>query len=528
MEQLNSFKKTITFVLLVLMFGFLMSLMFSDAAGDNELLEALREQYAQPHIPSVDHALLRELQRDFDSPHEVTAACLSCHTGRGEEVMNTVHWNWEREEYIEGKGIAHMGKKNLINNFCISTLSNEGTCMRCHIGYGWSDKTFDFDNPFNIDCLVCHDRTGTYHKASGGAGYPPTGAEAPDYRNIVQNVGLPDKYNCGVCHFMGGGGNNVKHGDLEMALLNSNREVDVHMAKDGLDMRCVDCHVTERHQIRGKYFATSTTNRNRIACTDCHTSLPHHNSRLNEHTVTLDCRACHIPKFAKVNATKMYWDWTTAGKLEDGEPFTLYDSMGNISYLSIKGDFVWERNVIPEYVWFNGTANRHLLTDKITTDTLHINALYGSHNDATATIVPVKVHRGKQPYDPVNKTLIPLKKWDREEGKGAFWTDFDWDAAVAAGMDYANLPYSGTYDFINTKVHLPVSHMVSKAEDALQCADCHTRNNSRMKNVQGVYLPGMSYNATLNRAGMAIIIMALAGVIIHALIRIFTYRKNNI
>ena len=28
--------------------------------------------------------------------------------------------------------------------------------MPCHIGYGWEDENFDFDNPENIDCLACH------------------------------------------------------------------------------------------------------------------------------------------------------------------------------------------------------------------------------------------------------------------------------------------------------------------------------------------------------------------------------------
>ena len=34
------------------------------------------------------------------------------------------------------------------------------------------DDTFDFDDPNNIDCLVCHDQTGTYAKAKPAAGMP--------------------------------------------------------------------------------------------------------------------------------------------------------------------------------------------------------------------------------------------------------------------------------------------------------------------------------------------------------------------
>ena len=66
-----------------------------------------------------------------------------------------------RHQGFEGK--IH-GKKDLINNFCQAVPSNEGRCSQCHIGIGWGDKDFDFSNPKNIDCLACHDQTGTYKK----------------------------------------------------------------------------------------------------------------------------------------------------------------------------------------------------------------------------------------------------------------------------------------------------------------------------------------------------------------------------
>ena len=50
--------------------------------------------------------------------------------------MEGNHWNWEREEYVEGRGIVYLGKKNALNNFCIGTHGNELSCAKCHIGYG--------------------------------------------------------------------------------------------------------------------------------------------------------------------------------------------------------------------------------------------------------------------------------------------------------------------------------------------------------------------------------------------------------
>jgi len=524
---IDSFKQTFTFIVVVVLPLSIITLVLSESVSESDTLASLREQYSQVHVPSVDHSKLPELQKEFRNPHEVTAACLSCHTERGAEVLANAHWNWEREAYIEGRGVTYLGKKNLLNNFCTGIISNEQACNKCHIGYGWKDNSFDHGNQYNIDCLVCHDRTGTYEKATGGAGYPPMGDDAPDYRLIVQHVGIPGKENCGYCHFMSAGGNNVKHGDLEIALLNCDRNVDVHMGKDGLDMSCVDCHVTERHQMRGKYYAVSSTPENRAHCEDCHGSFPHTKSKLNEHTVKVDCRTCHIPTYAKVNPTKMFWDWSTAGRRQGGMPYHILDSLGNEIYLSTKGDFAWRTNVEPEYVWFNGTADHHLITDLIQSDTININTLFGSYRDHNSKIIPVKIHRGRQPYDTEYLTLLQAKLWAAQEGEGALWVDLDWEAALSAGMEYAGLPYSGNYDFVHTRMYLPVSHMVSKSEDALKCEDCHTRNNGRLRNLQDVYIPANSYNSVIDTAGVGMLIITLIGVFAHALIRFFSWKKRQ-
>ncbi|MDD3875093.1 MAG: tetrathionate reductase family octaheme c-type cytochrome [Bacteroidales bacterium] len=524
MNFIDSFKRTFTFIIVVVIPLAVISMVLSESIVEEDSLALLKEQYSEEHIPSVDHSKLPELQKDFNSPHEVTAACLSCHTERGTEVMSNAHWNWEREAYIEGRGITYLGKRNLLNNFCTGILSNEEACNKCHIGYGWKDKTFDHSNPYNIDCLICHDKTGTYEKATGGAGYPPMGEEAPDYRNIVQHVGIPGKENCGYCHFLSAGGNNIKHGDLETALLDCDQNVDVHMGKDGLDMSCVDCHVTERHIMRGKYYAVSSTAENRARCEDCHGNFPHTNNKLNEHTVKVDCRTCHIPTYAKVNPTKMFWDWSTAGRRKDGLPYSVKDSLGNDIYLSTKGDFNWATNVKPEYVFFNGTADHHLITDIINTDTININTLFGSYRDRNSKIVPVKIHRGRQPYDLEYKTLIQAKLWAAEEGQGALWVDLDWEAALRKGMEYVGLPYSGHYGFIDTRMYLPISHMVSKSEDALKCEDCHTRQDGRLKGLADVYIPANSNNAAFDTLGIIILILSLIGVFSHALLRFVSWK----
>jgi hypothetical protein len=115
---------------------------------------------------------LRLLQREFSTPQEVTDACITCHTERHIEVMNSAHWNWERVSYLKGRGIAAAGKKNVLNNFCLVAHSNELTCAKCHIGFGMTNDLFDFKNARNVDCVVCHDNSDEYSKGSSMAVYP--------------------------------------------------------------------------------------------------------------------------------------------------------------------------------------------------------------------------------------------------------------------------------------------------------------------------------------------------------------------
>jgi len=527
--DMKKFTKAITLFLAIVAPLLIITVALRAPKADHSKLEALRQEYPKEHKSGVDHSKMEILQKDFNNPHEMTAACLTCHTERGTELLHSAHFKWEREEFIPGRGVTYLGKKNLINNFCTGVQSNEGSCMKCHAGYGWNDKTFDFTNPFNIDCIVCHDNTGTYKKASGGAGYPEMGPDGPDFKKILASMGQPKSENCGNCHFGGGGGNNVKHGDLEIALLTAGRDVDVHMGVDGAHMNCVDCHTAENHVMKGRYYGVSSTNTQRLNCEDCHTEFPHQKNILNEHSIKVGCQTCHIPIYAKVNATKMYWDWATATRKKDGKEYELLDADGNIVYTSIKGDFVWEKNVKPEYFWFNGTADHHLITDKVDTlnAMLKINTLFGEYRDRNSKIVPMKVHRGRQPYDTEHLTIIQAKLWDKEKGKGALWLDLDWERSIEEGMAYIPLPYSGNYAFIETEMYMPVNHMVSPASQAVTCKECHTRNDGRLATLTDFYMPGRDRNRFIDLAGQLTLLLSFIGIFAHASIRYMAARKRK-
>ncbi len=415
------------------------------------------------HVPKrlshTDHSDL--LQGPFETGPEVTAACLECHPDAAHEVAQTVHWTWESEPVmLPGRDEpVTIGKANQINNFCIGIQGNEPGCTRCHAGYGWEDETFDFSDESNVDCLACHDNSGTYVK--GRVGDP---VEGVDLLSAAQSVGVPTRENCGSCHFNGGGGNAVKHGDLDQSLYYPSEDIDVHMGR--YDFQCIDCHQTDHHEVSGRSISVSVDDANQIYCTDCHAATPHADERINEHTDTVACQTCHIPEGAVRDATKMEWDWSTAGRDDIEE---------NVhEYLKIKGSFVYQGNFVPEYYWYNGElASRYLLGDPVNPDgPTVLNPLDGNINDPTAKIFPFKVHRAIQPYDPVNGYLLQPKT----VGEGGFWTDFDWDQALRLGSEVVGLDYSGEYGWADTEMYWPTTHMVQPKEDALQCASCHSEN----------------------------------------------------
>ncbi len=407
-------------------------------------------------LPHLDHTAF--FKDSIITPQEVTRKCVGCHPNSGKEVMKTAHWTWISGDVVRNGKEMPLGKKNQVNNFCISIVGNWASCTTCHAGYGWGDENFDFTKEENVDCLVCHDGSGTYVKSKRGM---------PDknvnLRLVAGSVHRPGRENCGICHFSGGGGMGVKHGDLDESLLNANKELDFHMGK--LNFQCVDCHKTQDHLISGKVNTTYTekTKAVRFDCESCHTEKPHIDQRLNKHTARVACQTCHIPEFARKLPTKMNWDWSKAGDTTRKE--------STHEYLKIKGEFQYEEGVVPTYAWFNGRMDRYVIGDVLDSETEHnMNHPIGSRDDRKAKIWPFKVHHATQPYDMVNNIIIP----PLTSGEGGYWTKFDWKYAVETGARLNNLPYSGKFGFTPTKMYWPITHMVTTSKNALTCTDCHS------------------------------------------------------
>lgn len=412
-------------------------------------------------VAHVDHHDI--VKGPFKTGQDVTRACLACHKDAASEVMRTTHWTWHSKPVTVPwrKASVTIGKINQINNFCIGTQGNENSCMACHAGYGWeAGKAAQQADPENVDCLACHADPATYGKGSFGN---PT--NSVDLLAAARSVRATTRENCGKCHFDGGGGNGVKHGDLDESLYFPDRALDVHMGGK-LNMQCSDCHVTHRHQILGRMVADNYTidPAEQVSCERCHQGRIHKDERIGTHLKSVACQTCHIPAMALEEPTKVYWDWSKAGQA--------WRKDDHYSYLKIKGEFVYNWKLRPTYLWFNGSNEyRYLLGDPVSRDgPTYINKPAGNILDPKARIFPFKLHVAKQPFDKVNGYLLqPVTA-----GKNGFWTHFNWDQAFELAAPITGLAYSGQYGFTETYMYWPTTHMVQAANAALQCDDCHS------------------------------------------------------
>jgi octaheme c-type cytochrome (tetrathionate reductase family) len=459
-----------------------------------------------------------------ENPYTGTAQCLNCHGKIGDDVMTTAHWKWQGTVTgIAGlEGTTH-GKTDLINNFCQAVPSNEGRCSQCHIGYGWQDKSFDFGNPRNIDCLACHDQTGTYKKvAAPSAAQPVAGGPEPTVdlqrvaRSVGMNGGVPPSSTCVFCHARAGGDDNVKHGDINsrFALTTPDdpanpsddpfdRTEDVHMGVDGGNMKCVACHQVKKdvsgnmidHGIGG-FMYHSTDEGSMKDCTDCHGSATSvHIGTSVENIIRshgrLACQTCHIPAIARKVATYTDWKWNLAGS--DTPPAECpaepkgVDAKGGlrVTYSKQKGCFTWGTNVRPTLRYYDGKWNRMIVgfNDKWTTQPVDLGSPTASYRDPEAMIYPFKLMTGNQVADRNNRTMFVPHLYGAAAGPNAYWSRFDWVGSLTDAANY--LPaynagaqvFSGEVEFVNTVMLLKVDHEVAPKEQAYGynngCADCH-------------------------------------------------------
>ncbi|MEI6208458.1 MAG: tetrathionate reductase family octaheme c-type cytochrome [Desulfuromonadales bacterium] len=428
---------------------------------------------------ATDHSTL--VKGPFKTGEEVTKACLKCHAKQARDFIKTTHWTWKgTPNHLNGKqnSTEEYGKVNMLNAVCTSIEGGEDgvvheQCSKCHAGYGWTNTKFDFSDQGKVDCLICHAQKGNYAKAIGGNVDKKAMEKGSMNLDLAaQSVGVPTRNNCGSCHYYGGGADSVKIPGIESTLEKKDRKLDVHMgtkASGGGDMACQACHTTKNHKIAG---ASSMTAHyvERVNCENCHTGAkaPHQKSRngaiIAKHAGVVACQTCHIPFFARSQATKMEWYWSEAGKDIKSE-----EQFDKETYVKKMGRFVWGMNEKPVYAWYNGTID-HYMKGQVIKDPskpVVITKPVGTIKDKTAKIYPYKLFIGDLPMDSTFKYLSIFQHYK------SYWVDYNWEKALLGGAEGSGLPYSGKYQFVKTASYFSISHEVAPKEEALQCGECH-------------------------------------------------------
>lgn len=508
----------------------------------------------------------KPLHGPFANGYAVSAACVSCHPTAAADLMKTPHWTWagSTPDLFEPDGVTpknpgNIGKKNLINNFCVAVPSNEKRCDQCHAGYGGDpdaakaqksardytsnaaggDSSIPLEN--RVDCLVCHSNPATgYAKDPKNFGNPMA---TVNLAVAAQDITMPTRSNCGSCHFYAGGADSVKL--MGSALKNPSEAIDVHM---GRGMECQTCHVAPGHDFKGGGVHTPAHGA-RVSCSDCHTDKPHegkvtNGTLLDTHANKVACQTCHIPTFSRGQFTKMDWDWSTAGDNQTcaGTPGTCTAGVVTVkvandgvtpdptsttpvtAYDTMKGNFLWKKNVVPAYRWSNGKGTHYTTADKhsaslglTAADDQRINLGTPLGNVTSGKIMPFKLMRGRQAVfvDGANSTVLTPTLF----GPGAFWTittavgfqysTYDYDGAagpiapgqpsvdalwgkvlamgaIAAGQKPAGTtalpkwnpatPSTAGWDWRYTKLYMDMNHEVAPKAQALGkvCTDCHS------------------------------------------------------
>ncbi len=421
-------------------------------------------------------------QDDYFEHYEGTKTCLECHEEEAQNFFHSQHYQWlgEAPDIVNADG-HRLGKLNTMNDFCTNpvpswigkSVNSDGKvlaqgCSACHAGLGkMPSAVMSQEQLENIDCLICHAsgyRRALYKDDAGDWEWRPilwknqAGLDA-----ISKRITLPKRKMCLRCHAGAGGGQNWKRGDIEYKLADCEPGFDVHMAGSGNDMACIDCHEGNDHRIPGRGADLSGTDApgTKLRCTKCHDPKPHGIAALDHHTDKVYCTVCHIPTFAKDDATDMVRDWSTTKYHEDANKYSATITFG--------------KDVTPVYAWYNGTTKEAILGEKIHPDkdgVLTMMAPQGSRKDKHAKIYAFKLHRGTLPVLKKERKLIPI-------GVDEFFADGDMEEAIKRGAEVTYGIEDPDYEWIKVRRYMGIFHEVQPAANALQCLDCH-REGGRM------------------------------------------------
>jgi hypothetical protein len=416
--------------------------------------------------------------------YEGTKTCLACHEAQAEHAFGSIHYQWKAPApNLVNSGKEKIGKINSTNDFCtnpafqwIGILTNDqgkvigNGCSKCHAGLGAKpSETMSRAQLENIDCLICHApnyKREVVKKDDGAFAWVPVARNNRELMdNIAQNVGKPTNLNCLSCHVGSGGGLNFKRGDLETAHVSPSRDFDVHM---GSGMQCIQCHRFKEHKVEGAGTQMSgmdwPTNQQRPQCQTCHQGAVHKQATLNRHTSSVYCTTCHIPSFARKDATDMRRDWSKAQEVKGEGRFEPH--------------IEFAKDVKPAYAWWNGTGTIALLDQPVKVGENGKVSLYkpaGSIDDPKARIYAFKYHTGRIPVEAASNLMIPVAVGP------TFRTGNAMASAIAGAKGYLGKDVTASdVGYIEVDRWMGIFHEVVPKAQALKCNDCHGPTASRL------------------------------------------------
>ncbi|MBM9537449.1 hypothetical protein [Desulfobulbus alkaliphilus] len=393
----------------------------------------------------------QSLTGPFADARAVTKQCLSCHAGQGEDILQSSHWTWERSRII-GAEQRTFAKKTGLTFFAVSVTANPSRCMTCHISTNLLSGRHDPSAAADIDCLVCHDTTGTYRRELGAP------VDSVDLARIAAKVGPPRPTNCLTCHGRECGLTGLQgHGGFD---------TDVHLHHSGAALSCQQCHPGQGRHVLQRQLTLDEADPKKTGCIACHSSTPHAREQLNRHATTIACQTCHIPVHGRTTPALIHWNWlmgsgTTVDQYtQQPTPFQTAEGLTMAS------------NLLPTYLWDNGGDQIYERGGRIQPETL-TSLLSPSPRDQAARIHPFAVLFGTQLYDARYRYLISPAL---TRAVPTFFSDAGWDQIAAEGMNNLRLPFSGSLGFTTTASFRRLNHGVAPTAQALGCMDCHGKS----------------------------------------------------
>jgi hypothetical protein len=415
------------------------------------------------------------------------STCISCHAVAAQEMLGTLHMKWAGPTpEVTNAGGKTLGKAiGGINTFCTYAMSSKGSCFNCHVRSDGNAPHAPTAN--DVDCLMCHSDTYQRRFVADPASsvtvtnvlgltktytfglVEPDGdyVSEPDFAlmppgvtmvDIARTVHRPTRQSCLRCHAKAGGSDWAKRGDMGLSSASPTVDQDFHMSPGGANLACTACHKATSHKIGGRGIDLRQTEAPKPVCSTCHGAAPHASATTNRHAGgRLSCQVCHIRTFGKGGATEMSRDWTVP--------------VWSPPFCNAQGGFVGEEvklsNVLPEYVWFDGTSYVYNVGETIAPDATGIYRMAKANGrifDGKSKIVPVKRHFSVMPLHSSGTIIAPTIMW-------MFMTG-DFDQAVRKGMEEQGL--TGSYTLVNVDAEMLIAHGVDPKAKAPTCAQCHT------------------------------------------------------